>query len=456
MWIYLGDTKLTKQYWLEDLYDAIVDASGNGDYTTIWAAIDAGKRIIFVKNGTYNETPKTINGEWLVLTWEWLDKVTVNYTYTATGFPWTAPFAFTITDWIIIDIKWFTFNLDITADGRHSSLISITWQHENRHFVKVDDCRIDARLTWNIQYGSLYIWNGQTEDEGIFNNCEIKIHNTNNYTRAAENSYYNKCYLSASNDGWDKVDFSVDNAENSVVEAQATTVNCILSASKCRFSTIRTLGATSRTTQIDARNCSNCNISNRRAYTSWVSYNSVVKSWAENTAYAVWDLVTIQWSVWSCTTAHTSWTDVTADISNFSQVTGSHYQNITDCDVSDSWIVYLHWMIKGNTLSLWTAILTHRETEPIKQHPWVTMIWNSTEWTSTSAFFTVLKVLDWLNVVSWNTFALQRWIYYNDDYNIIKDNTITGSQSSANPTITVSGSSTWTSKVSDNIIWNFY
>lgn len=38
------------------IYDAVVDASGGGDYTTVGAALVAGEKSIFVKAGSYNET----------------------------------------------------------------------------------------------------------------------------------------------------------------------------------------------------------------------------------------------------------------------------------------------------------------------------------------------------------------------------------------------------------------
>lgn len=37
-------------------WEALVDSSGGGDYTTIKAALDAGKKTLFIKNGTYVET----------------------------------------------------------------------------------------------------------------------------------------------------------------------------------------------------------------------------------------------------------------------------------------------------------------------------------------------------------------------------------------------------------------
>jgi hypothetical protein len=40
------------------IYQAIVDASGNGDYATVAAALAAGKTSIYVRNGTYSSEPK--------------------------------------------------------------------------------------------------------------------------------------------------------------------------------------------------------------------------------------------------------------------------------------------------------------------------------------------------------------------------------------------------------------
>ena len=60
--------------WTEAAYDAIVDASGDGDYTLVSAAIAAGKYNIFVKNGSYTETawrdPYSNNAAYLHIVWE--------------------------------------------------------------------------------------------------------------------------------------------------------------------------------------------------------------------------------------------------------------------------------------------------------------------------------------------------------------------------------------------------
>jgi len=39
-----------------DAVKAIVDIGGNGHYTSISAAIDAGEKYIFIKNGSYSES----------------------------------------------------------------------------------------------------------------------------------------------------------------------------------------------------------------------------------------------------------------------------------------------------------------------------------------------------------------------------------------------------------------
>lgn len=62
-------------WWaVENAYDAVVDASWNGDYLLVSAAIAAGKYNIFVKNWNYTETawrdPYTNNVSFLRVVWE--------------------------------------------------------------------------------------------------------------------------------------------------------------------------------------------------------------------------------------------------------------------------------------------------------------------------------------------------------------------------------------------------
>ena len=65
--------------WWQDIYDAIVDASGNGDYTTIWAAVAAGKYNLYIKNWNYTEEAGLDVSTWwyLSLIWESRDWVVV-------------------------------------------------------------------------------------------------------------------------------------------------------------------------------------------------------------------------------------------------------------------------------------------------------------------------------------------------------------------------------------------
>ena len=62
----------------QTLYTTIVDASGNGDYTTLGAAISAGATSIFVRNGSYTESALTVSTADITVTGESSTGVVLN------------------------------------------------------------------------------------------------------------------------------------------------------------------------------------------------------------------------------------------------------------------------------------------------------------------------------------------------------------------------------------------
>ncbi len=59
------------------LYECVVDAGGYGDYTSISAAVTAGKKRIFVRNGSYTETSTISLGPNVIITGEERDSVII-------------------------------------------------------------------------------------------------------------------------------------------------------------------------------------------------------------------------------------------------------------------------------------------------------------------------------------------------------------------------------------------
>lgn len=87
-------------WWGSDTsYDCVVDANWWWDYTTIWAAVNAGNQYIFVKNWTYNETvwrdPYTNSISTLHIIWESKKWVQI-----------TIPESITTTNGYVIDMRY--------------------------------------------------------------------------------------------------------------------------------------------------------------------------------------------------------------------------------------------------------------------------------------------------------------------------------------------------------------
>jgi hypothetical protein len=119
-------------------YDAVVDASGNGDYTSISDAITAGIKRMYVRNWNYTMSSQTLSTWDFKLVWESKEWVQINITH-----PTRSSSIFTMTS--------------NTTDLTHSFLISnvtfnitYTWEYwyfilfdiPDKWFLTLNDCNI--------------------------------------------------------------------------------------------------------------------------------------------------------------------------------------------------------------------------------------------------------------------------------------------------------------------------
>jgi len=137
------------------LYEAVVDAGGDGDYTTIKDAVDAGKTRIFVRNGTYTLAADiTISNNDVTIIGESRDGVIINSGATSTKYK------------ILVTGHRCTLS-NFTKDRGPSSEWSIKASGDDCHIynVKIEDSDSHSR--------GIYFAVGA--DNGIVNNCIIKV-----------------------------------------------------------------------------------------------------------------------------------------------------------------------------------------------------------------------------------------------------------------------------------------
>ena len=90
------------------LFEAIIAADWTGNYTSIWEALAAWVKRIFVRNGTYNNEPEwNLNSSWIVIQWESRDWVIVNFAENNSVHAWDAR-CIHITN--SVTITWMTLN----------------------------------------------------------------------------------------------------------------------------------------------------------------------------------------------------------------------------------------------------------------------------------------------------------------------------------------------------------
>lgn len=443
------------------IFDCIVDAAGNWDYTTLWAAITAGNRNIFIREWVYNESPITLVDDSFTIVWANTEWVILNYSIVAGPYQtWWACITFSTsaktssTDAINHNISWITFNISETWSTDNTSWYLINWNAKSSNPIytcNVDDCNINVVQSWaNIRYYDYILWWNIT-----FSRCNINVNSESNNTAYYwwnENTMYG---ISSARYIW--CTLRAFTASNNYVilyptaipliwcklDAKSTwTWNASIFASDAVDSYINVEWTTSWAT---LQRCSNCTVRIDWWHPlEWLTYSSVVEVWESSKAYSVWDFVLQNTSVYKCTTAHTSWADF--DPSNWLYIWWSSMTNVYNSDITVEWLLYVRWEFIWNTVWSNEIVLVWDDRWA---NPWAMFIWNKSKgWISNSW----IKVIWQICVCNENSFKTANWIRYNDWYHIIKDNILQSNSSSNYPTVDVVWTNNNHSKVSDNIL----
>lgn len=194
--------------WGDSSFDAVVDAGWGGDYTSVSAAIAAGKYNIFVKNWSYTETawrdPYSNNKSFLHIVWESESGVNITFPSTATTANWylidmgygnaadfymeNISFNITLTDsndTFYYDNWWTNFVVK-NCSFNYTTNVATPWASKHRLFItKVISEDVSYYNLWRFNawlYGCYF----NTETTKIINIC-----------RNVMSSYYCKFYSSA-------------------------------------------------------------------------------------------------------------------------------------------------------------------------------------------------------------------------------------------------------------------
>lgn len=178
-WIDITWWVISATWW--GWYDCIVAADWTWNYTTIWAAVNAWKINIFVKNWNYTESAqrdvKTAWNNTLHITWEsylWVN-VTVSQTITITG--GSARFIDMAVPTWFTEFDFYLKNLNFTLDfSWNVSYFFRTWTNEWKFIV--EDCWFT--YSWWIWSNYLFYWNNIfeiTNDWYSYSNSKCNMFN---------------------------------------------------------------------------------------------------------------------------------------------------------------------------------------------------------------------------------------------------------------------------------------
>lgn len=443
------------------IFDCIVDAAGNWDYTTLWAAITAGNRNIFIREWVYNESPITLVDDSFTIVWANVEWVILNYSITAwswSAWGWCIMFSTSTkvnkTDIINHSISWVTFNISEvwTSNGHRWYLINMNWTSDNPMCsVDINDCNIIVSQSWasvyfcnilgstnticNIYSSYMSISNSSTSYDSSYRGCtkwlcnhiwcNIVVSSTSDgYVYAQPSSNYNtfqECNITIENKWTWKADATIYNADN------------------CNISVIWTANWTATYSIQKSTKC-NITVTKPLSDLKWMTAATEVNAWASSTSYSVWQFVEESDIVYCCKEAHTSWNDF--DYDKRDRISWQFLLNNIWCTAS-WWLSIFMWhnvwcvVDCDNALVVWD---TWNKSE------WAKVLWTTIK---TAAWF--VKLIWWASTFCWNTVRSRVWVRYQDFYNIIKDNVLTSDVSSSQ-NVTLVWTNNNNSKVSDNIL----
>ena len=463
----------TAKYWLEKEYDAIVDAAWNWDYTTIWAAVDAGKRKIFVKDWTYNETQGHFVTLWttwkLVIIWESQTWVVVNVSLTEVQTQWSEyrnypAFLFVdaqnTTD-AEVEIKKMTVNASINTTVTIASFLKIRtddgWTtNPNILNFYIEDCKFYAENVWT-SYAAFNIvtrnWQPALWTNDIYN-CIITVIATNWGLRYGwaeevvreENCIYKNCnFIARTSENTLTIGFNVLNAFDCSFNANSDMCTWKLSvdienADNCDIYFWQCVNKFDMLF-INIRN-STINLWHYGDYTrDRIPTNTIIPYWQGSTAYALWDMVIYNWRLYKCNTAHTSNADTSWDSEEYDKRDGAEVRirDIYWCHIWGGHTLFeFGWKVSNNEISFLGT--------------WGDVFFD--EWTMFNSNELILwgwnAYMNSRTIFKWNNLSNYSWdVYYNNS----KNNIITNNISWA--TNIFKAVWTWgTSVVNDNITYS--
>lgn len=383
-------------------YDCVVDASGNGDYTTINAALTAWENSIFVKNWTYNEwTQLLIKTPTVYIQWESSDWVIVNLEKSSTETTYLWYINFDSTDytedliWVINNI---TFNAVIWKGSQayYFVLAETPAVHNNKN-IAINSCYINLLskvANCDICMSQLTASEAYVNSILSFNNCIIKTAAHSSVTPSdvsfrfytAQETQQSRLQKTVSNDcrfimekdwfmnmfiRWTNNNCSYwinwDNSEDLVyMRIQWYNTWCFFDFGWYGTKSIAWVLIWCTLWNYWSWKKDNTKVT---AVHNWVS--SWAAEWESSHSYSVWDVVRYEWIIYICTEAHTSdswWLDYNkfswylwyTYISKSSRITNSYLWLSGDTIIWDEqssapWIwAEEWWFISNNEITVWT------------------------------------------------------------------------------------------------------
>ena len=403
--------------WEDNDYDAVVDASGNWDYTSISDAITAGIKRMYVRNWNYTMSSQTLSTWDFKLVWESKQWVNINIIYPTRS--WTI---FTMTSNTTDESHSFyisnaTFNITYTWNYGYFTLFDIP----DKWFLTLNDCNINVveatnwcnfylcdnswqmdvnwcyieinSLTWNPQW-FWYIW---MNEQSICRNSTIIVDAANSIATSWLEFWWNArwTYIWCIFKIW-----VIHNRPWDIVKLWASVWI------DCKYST-----SISSNIRIYWHNysCTFPVIGSQANYDTALATavnNNAITIWKPNTAYSVWQYVQSWYdsTIARCKTAHTSWTEY--DSSKFDNVYWDVYiaGKLTNCNVNIAWTVVFSWIAQYSTAFTLPAIV---------QTSWLNIFYVAPQsnWLSNNI------VILWYRWLSNN--AIQEWIWYFGGFKIL-------------------------------------
>lgn len=359
-------------------YDAIVDAGGNGDYTTIGAAVDANKRKIFVMNWTYNETQGhfiTMSAvDKIIIHWQSSVWVVVNISLTSVQTQWSdfnnyPGFLFldaSATDSSEVEIKNITFNASVDTDQFQAYIIRWNWKSTWLASIIIDNCIFNVSNDWSDRAWFNIAWY-KTEPKWIVDISNCILHTTSNTADMRldcsetivdnDGCTYKNCYFLVSAKSSNPWRADIRNAHDCIIKYDVTNMWSITFAwSKLERCDINVGANVSSSVPMDITlsDVHNCTFEWRHTWNTplkiWTS--AEVPAWQSSTSYSVGDQVIESYEYYQCKTAHTSSSSFLSDEDNWEPIATMEIQDASECSFKTSETISLLWTIKSNSFDI--------------------------------------------------------------------------------------------------------